>query len=225
MAGSKPDKRTNRLFRSTSGQPVECLRLAFENEDARRAHFSAKLREGLQELHSELDGVPYTNVDDAVARMAAVKHWPMGDDAKLRGLAERMRHADSSKDLLQRWKDEVGFPQGEIEDILNLSDPPWHTACPNPFLDAFVEAYGKPYDPDEPYRRKPFAVDVSEGKTHAIYRAHGYHTKVPHLAIVPSILHYTEPGDLVLDGFAGLRHDRRRGPMVRDGAGKLPEND
>jgi 16S rRNA G966 N2-methylase RsmD len=31
----------------------------------------------------------------------------------------------------------------------------------------------------------------------------GYHTKVPHLAIVPSILHYTEPGDIVLDGFAG----------------------
>ena len=221
MASSKPDKRTNRLFRNTSGQdelfeksyeealeagreqPVECLGLAFENEDARRAHFSAKLREGLQELHSELGGVPYTNVDDAVARMAAVEHWPMGDDAKLRGLAERMRHADSSKDLLQRWKDDAGFPHGDIEDILNLSDPPWHTACPNPFLDEFVEVYGKPYDPDEPYRRKPFAVDVSEGKTHAIYRAHGYHTKVPHLAIVPSILHYTEPGDLVLDGFAG----------------------
>ena len=114
-----------------------------------------------------------------------------------------MRHADSPKDLLQRWKDEVGFPHGEIDDILALSDPPWHTACPNPFLGAFVEVYGKPYDADKPYRRKPFAVDVSEGKTHPVYRAHGYHTKVPHLAIVPSILHYTEPGDLVLDGFAG----------------------
>ena len=135
--------------------------------------------------------------------MATVEHWPMGDEAELRGLAERMHHADPSKDLLQRWKDEVGFPHGEIEDLLNLSDPPWHTACPNPFLGAFVEACGKPYAPDEPYRRKPFAVDVSEGKTHPVYRAHGYHTKVPHLAIVPSILHYTEPGDLVLDGFAG----------------------
>ena len=66
-----------------------------------------------------------------------------------------------------------------------------------------MKASGKSYDPDGPYRRKPFAVDVSEGKTHPVYRAHGYHTKVPHLAIVPSILHYTEPGDLVLDGFAG----------------------
>jgi DNA modification methylase len=26
---------------------------------------------------------------------------------------------------------------------------------------------------------------------------------VPHLAIVPSILHYTKPRDIVLDGFAG----------------------
>ena len=221
MEHSKPDSGTGRLFRKTSGQDelfeksyeeelearhgqsVQCLGLTFENEDARRAHFSGMLREGLEELHAELGGVPYTIVDDAVARMAAVKHWPMGDEARLRGLAERMRHADSSKDMLQLWKDEVGFPHGEIDDILDLSDPPYHTACPNPFLDAFVEAHGKPYDPDEPYRRKPFAVDVSVGKTHAVYRAHGYHTKVPHLAIVPSILHYTEPGDLVLDGFAG----------------------
>ena len=51
------------------------------------------------------------------------------------------------------------------------------------------------------YHREPFAVDVSEGKSHAIYKAHSYHTKVPHLAIVHSILHYTEPGDIVLDGF------------------------
>ena len=165
--------------------------------------FSGKLKEGLEELHAKLGGVAYASVDDAVSRMVAIEHWPMGDEARLRGLAERMRHADSSKDLLQRWKDEVGFPHGEIEGILDLSDPPHHTACPNPFLGAFVEAHGKPYHPDEPYDRKPFAVDVSEGKTHAVYRAHGYHTKVPHLAIVPSILHYTEPGDLVLDGFAG----------------------
>ena len=46
-------------------------------------------------------------------------------------------------------------------------------------------------------------MDVSEGKTDPLYKAHGYHTKVPHLAIVPSILHYTRPGDIVLDGFCG----------------------
>ena len=96
-----------------------------------------------------------------------------------------------------------GFPIGSDEDILALSDPPYYTACPNPFLEDFIKCYGKPYDPDVPYSRNPFAVDVSEGKTNQIYKAHSYHTKVPHLAIVPSILHYTEPGDVVLDGFCG----------------------
>ena len=221
MARSKRDSQTHRLFRNPSGQdelfeksheeeleawrgrPIECLGLVFENDDVRRSHFLDKLREGLQELHAILGGVPYAGVEDAVARMAAIEHWPIGEEAQLRKLAERMGQAGSSKDLLQRWKDEVGFPHGEIEDILKLSDPPWHTACPNPFLGAFVETYGRAYDSKEVYRRKPFAVDVSEGKTHPVYRAHGYHTKVPHLAIVPSILHYTEPGDIVLDGFAG----------------------
>src|SRR5579884_1607122 len=96
-----------------------------------------------------------------------------------------------------------GFPIGDDEAILALSDPPAYTACPNPFMADFVRRHGRAYDPDEPYHREPFAVDVSVGKTDPLYRAHGYHTKVPHLAIVPSILHYTEPGDLVLDGFAG----------------------
>ena len=96
-----------------------------------------------------------------------------------------------------------GFPIGEDEDILALSDPPYYTACPNPFIKDFIKQYGRPFDPDEPYSRKPFAVDVSEGKTHPLYKAHSYHTKVPHLAIVPSILHYTERCDIVLDGFCG----------------------
>lgn len=96
-----------------------------------------------------------------------------------------------------------GFPKGSDEDIIRMSDPPWYTACPNPFLREFATIHGKPFDPSERYERDPFAVDVSVGKTDPIYRAHSYHTKVPHLAIVPSILHYTEPGDLVLDGFSG----------------------
>jgi 16S rRNA G966 N2-methylase RsmD len=101
------------------------------------------------------------------------------------------------------FRNTPGFPKGSDEDILRLSDPPYNTACPNPFLEDFVRCYGKPYDPAVPYHREPFAVDVSEGKTDALYKAHGYHTKVPHLAIVPSILHYTKPGDIVLDGFCG----------------------
>lgn len=97
-----------------------------------------------------------------------------------------------------------GFPIGSDEDILALSDPPYFTACPNPFIDDFIRHYGKPYDPAaDQYRREPFAADVSEGKNDPIYNAHSYHTKVPHKAIMRYILHYTEPGDIVFDGFCG----------------------
>jgi hypothetical protein len=82
-----------------------------------------------------------------------------------------------------------GFPIGAGEDILAMSDPPYYTACPNPFLADFIKLYGKPYDPSKSYSREPFAVDVSEGKTDPIYKAHGYHTKVPHLCIRRSIGH------------------------------------
>jgi hypothetical protein len=97
-----------------------------------------------------------------------------------------------------------GFPIGEDEDILALSDPPYYTACPNPFIEDFIKYYGKPYDPaTDDYHREPFAADVSEGKNDPIYNAHSYHTKVPHKAIMRYILHYTEPGDVVFDGFCG----------------------
>ena len=97
-----------------------------------------------------------------------------------------------------------GFPIGSDEDILALSDPPYYTACPNPFIEDFIKQYGKPYDPkNDSYRREPFASDVSEGKNDPIYNAHSYHTKVPHKAIMRYILHYTEPGDVVFDGFCG----------------------
>ena len=96
-----------------------------------------------------------------------------------------------------------GFPIGKDEDILALSDPPYYTACPNPWLGEFIKGYGTPYDPKKPYHREPFAADVSEGKNHPIYKAHSYHTKVPHRAIMRYLLHYTQPGDVVFDGFCG----------------------
>ena len=96
-----------------------------------------------------------------------------------------------------------GFPLGEVEDILALSDPPYFTACPNPFLKDVIAHHGRPYDPEEPYHSEPFALDVAAGKNDTIYMAHSYHTKVPHQAILRYILHYTRPGDLILDGFCG----------------------
>lgn len=104
-----------------------------------------------------------------------------------------------------------GFPIGSDDDIINLSDPPYYTACPNPWLNDFVDEWekekvemekegkrSKDFDVKEPY-----ASDVSEGKNNPIYMAHAYHTKVPHPAIMRYILHYTQPGDIVFDGFAG----------------------
>lgn len=96
-----------------------------------------------------------------------------------------------------------GFPIGSDEDILALSDPPYYTACPNPFVGDFIDHFGKPYDSNALYNKEPFAADVREGRNDSIYNAHSYHTKVPSRAIVRFILNYTEPGDLVLDGFCG----------------------
>lgn len=137
---------------STASGPVECLGRTFENDAARRAHFTKLLREKLKD---------------------------------------------------PAFRNTEGFPVGDDEDLLRMSDPPYYTACPNPFLTELVAHYGKPYRAGDKYHRDPFAIDVSVGKTDPLYKAHSYHTKVPHLAIVPSILHYTKPGEIVLDGFAG----------------------
>jgi DNA modification methylase len=96
-----------------------------------------------------------------------------------------------------------GFPIGEDEDLLNLSDSPYYTACPNPWIADFIAEWEAEKPAQEDYHREPFAADVKEGKNHPIYNAHSYHTKVPHRAIMRYILHYTNPGDIVFDGFCG----------------------
>ncbi|MCB6543576.1 site-specific DNA-methyltransferase [Desulfovibrio desulfuricans] len=135
--------------------PVTCLGMTFENDEARRAHFTEELRKKLQ-------------------------------DPEFRKIE--------------------GFPIGSDEDILNLSDPPYYTACPNPWIADFIAEW-EAQKPEQPagnhYHREPFATDVSEGKNDPIYNAHSYHTKVPHKAIMRYILHYTQPGDIVFDGFCG----------------------
>ena len=62
----------------------------------------------------------------------------------------------------------------------------------------------KVYDPEmDDYDREPFLADIREQRNDPIYNAHSYHTKVPPWAIIPYILHYTEPGDVILDPFCG----------------------
>src|SRR5687768_14337645 len=83
--------------RAIENRKVECLGMTFENDQARRAYFTEKLREKLKD---------------------------------------------------PEFRTTEGFPLGEDEDILALSDPPYYTACPNPFLADFVSHYGRPYDPN-----------------------------------------------------------------------------
>lgn len=115
----------------------------------------------------------------------------MDNSALDRSSVEQMRSAD-------------GFPIGRDEDIIALSAAPNYTACPNPFISEFVRRYGVPYSEEtDDYQCEPFASDVSEGKSDPIYMAHSYHTKVPYKAIKKYIMHYTKPGDLVLDAYCG----------------------
>ena len=108
------------------------------------------------------------------------------------------------KETLDQVREMEGFPIGDDEDIINLSDPPYYTACPNPWIGNFVKEYGHPYDPKmDDYQKEAFSLDVSEGKNEPIYKIHSYHTKIPPKAIVPFILHYTSPGDVIYDGFCG----------------------
>lgn len=68
----------------------------------------------------------------------------------------------------------------------------------------FLNKYGKHYDSmKDKYYRTPFVSNVKVGKSSLIYNAHSYWTKVPHEGIEPFILHYTDPGDIVLDPFCG----------------------
>ena len=108
------------------------------------------------------------------------------------------------EELLDSVRHIEGFPLGKDEDILALSDPPYYTACPNPYINDFIKKFGKSYDPEtDDYHRTPYVGDVSEGKNDPIYNAHSYHTKVPHKAIMKYIEHYTDEGDIVFDGFCG----------------------
>jgi hypothetical protein len=116
-----PGKRgSGRLFEEeyiVPSRPVICLGITFENDDARRAHFTKELRKKLQ-------------------------------DPEFRKIE--------------------GFPIGSDEDILNLSDPPYYTACPNPWIADFIAEW-EAQKPEKPegyhYYREPFAADVSEGRT------------------------------------------------------------
>src|ERR1700694_2334172 len=88
-----------------------------------------------------------------------------------------------------------GFPIGDDEDILAMSDPPYYTACPNPFLEEVLSVWTKTHigrsRTNAIATLPPFAADITEGKGEHFYNIHTYHTKVPYRAIARFLLHYT----------------------------------
>ena len=55
----------------------------------------------------------------------------------------RQYFRDELRKKLPELKKLEGYPIGEDDDIINLSDPPYYTACPNPWLNDFVAEWEK----------------------------------------------------------------------------------
>jgi hypothetical protein len=92
-----------------------------------------------------------------------------------------------------------GFPLADDSSFIALSDPPYYTGCPNPFLAKFLGATIE----DGSNTCGAFAADIRIARHDPYSLAHTYHTKVSPLAIAQYIAHFTRPGDLVLDFFCG----------------------
>ncbi|WP_219079297.1 hypothetical protein [Vibrio parahaemolyticus] len=58
--------------------------------------------------------------------------------------ARRTHFTDLLRDKLKdpEFRAIEGFPIGTDEAILDLSDPPYYTACPNPWLNDFICTLG-----------------------------------------------------------------------------------
>ncbi len=118
-----------------------------------------------------------------------------------RDCLRRERDQRALIDELARMADIDGMPRSATEDVLDLSLAPFFTAGPNPFISREVDS--QPPESGARGEVAAFAADIAAGKNDPLYFAHYYSTKVPPDAIVPYILHYTEPGDVVFDGFCG----------------------
>lgn len=150
-------------------------------------------------------------------QLSLINEQPKADDTSVVCLGMTFENEEARREYfreelrkkLPELKQIEGFPIGEDEDIIALSDPPYFTACPNPWINDFIgewegkKAAKNESEINEVYHREPFVADVSEGRSDAIYMAHNYHTKVPPRAIVRYLLHYTDPGDIVFDGYGG----------------------
>jgi len=99
---------------------------------------------------------------------------------------------------LEVQKSIQGFPVAGDKQIIDLSGPPIYCACPNPFINDLTTL-----NTETPHISTPMTKDVYAGKNDPIYFAHYYSTKVPPEAISQFIFYYSNPGDVVFDGFCG----------------------
>jgi 16S rRNA G966 N2-methylase RsmD len=89
----------------------------------------------------------------------------------------------------------------------------FHRSLPSFYRDEIAESFDSFRDALYPCRpeddnlshapREPLLREIRGVKSTSVYLAHSYPTKVPPEAIIPYIEHYTRPGDVVLDPFAG----------------------
>ena len=78
------------------------------------------------------------------------------------------KNIDYKKDLAEKLEDLKkieGFPIGTDEDILALSEPPYYTACPNPYVKDFIEEHGTPYNEEtDDYHRLAYEGNIEVEK-------------------------------------------------------------
>ena len=132
---------------------------------------------------------------------------------------DEARRAYFTEKLREKLKDPAfrkieGFPIGDDEDILAMSDPPYYTACPNPFLRDFIKEVGRPYDASDNYHREPLAVDSQRRQDRP--DLHG--ALLPHQGSA-QVYHASHPSLHVPRRFrarrlCGFRNDRRCGADV-----------
>ena len=67
-----------------------------------------------------------------------------------------------TKQDIDRVRDIEGFPVGADEDIIALSDAPYYTSCPNPFVGDFIKEKGK-------YTAEIFAVDFYDNQSEKVF--------------------------------------------------------
>ena len=126
------------------------------------------------------------------------------DDVRQRGRAPGLLHRRLREKLADpEFRKTPGFPKGTDEDIIRMSDPPWYTACPNPFLADFVRVTAS-----LTIRRSVMSATRSRstrasGRPMRSTRRMATTRRCRISRLSRRSCTTPEPGDIVLDGFAG----------------------